>query len=193
MNTSIRPCTTALAAIGASIIALSVVSAPTEVSNAETTVTRPVEVHAVQLAAATTATVLREAVAPSAIDETAAPTIGGTVRSIEVAAPGVAIAAVWYLAAPVTFPLTVAAIYLLSQINFPQTIQRWPPMWRLSLGFRSARFRTRAEQCGRQCDESSGQSGDQHGGGFRTQGSGRQLALAAAFIAGCAIGMFLMI
>jgi hypothetical protein len=103
------------------MIALSVVSAPPEGSKAEMTVTRPVEVHAVQLAAASTATVLREAAAPSAINEAAAPTIGGTVRSIEVAALGVAIAAVWYLAAPVTFPLTAAAIYLLSQINFPQT------------------------------------------------------------------------
>jgi hypothetical protein len=121
MHSSIRPYTTGLAAIGASIIALGMVSAPPDVSRVDLAVTRPVEVHVIQLAAATSATVSREAAAPSVINEAAAPTIGGTVRSIEIAALGVAIAAVWYLAAPVTFPLTVGFIYLGSQFNFPHT------------------------------------------------------------------------
>jgi hypothetical protein len=127
MHSSIRPYTTGLAAIGASIIALSMVSAPPDVSRVDLAVTRSVEARVVQLAASTSATVVRPAAAPSVIaapsvtNEAAAPTIGGTVRSIEVAALGVAIAAVWYLAAPVTIPLTVAALYLLSQIGSPQS------------------------------------------------------------------------
>lgn len=143
MHTSIRPYTAGLAAVGASIIALGLVSAPPSVDVA---VTRRAEAHAVQLAAATeiratlastAATALkavslpRTATVPSAsqvalpaattsgtTNDAAATTLGADPLADILAIPlAVPIAAIWYLAAPITFPLT----WLLERIIIPGT------------------------------------------------------------------------
>jgi hypothetical protein len=146
MYTSIRPYTAGLAAVGASIIAVSLVSVP---PNVDVAFTRRAEANAVQLAAATeiraalastTATVAtalkavslpRTATVPSAspvalpaattsgaTNDAAATTSGVNPLAFILAIPlAVPIAAIWYLAAPITFPLA----WLLARITIPPT------------------------------------------------------------------------